>query len=175
MTPTSPASMTPSPPATATPSTQAPPRAATGPIAALGANDRAAPPHPFRSSPWYDPRVVDPAPKPAPRDHRIASRVTLVVLGGIVMPIVSLVINARLHVVSLRAAGIVLVAASTLVPLAHLIWLPLRRARRGTKGHIEAPRSTLALIALLVAGLLSALLWAYLGVLFLPMIPLSVV
>ncbi|PID38859.1 MAG: hypothetical protein CSB49_03340, partial [Proteobacteria bacterium] len=78
-------------------------------------------------------------------------------------------------VVALGPWGVALVLLTTLPPLAQLLWLPVkRRGKQGTK-EVVAPRSTLALATLLGASLLSALIWVYLAVLFLPLLPLSVV
>jgi hypothetical protein len=137
------------------------------------ANDRAQPPHPFRSAPWYDPRLV--ATSAAPQPKRLVARTVLVSLAAIALPVVSVLINASMEVVALGPWGVVLVLLSALPPLAQLVWMPIKRRDKQSPVEVLAPRSTVGLALLLSASLSSALLWVYLGALFLPILPLSVV
>jgi hypothetical protein len=147
-----------------------------------------APPHPFRESPWYDPEVVHrPCECPACQQERASAarpvlmplRIVLVVLGGVALPLVSLLVNLELHVLALGALGHAAVLLSVLATLANLVLNPRRRARRAGKHRrpvVSAPpRSTALRIALLVGALASCVTWGYLALLFLPLAPISVV
>ena len=133
----------------------------------------AAPPHPFRVAPWYDPRVTArPVAEPL-----ISSRwrIGLVIFGGVLLPIISVVVNAQLSVVDLGVFGVGLCLASVLSVVGNLVWVRRKVRPRAKQVSIVAPASNKALIALLASSLLSLLWWAYLAVLFFPIFPLSVI
>ena len=143
-----------------------------------------APPHPFRAAPWYEPELehrpcqcpsCQQGSKAVRAPRLMVFRLVLVVLGGVVLPVVSLTVNAELHVVELGTVGTVLVALSALAALANLVLYP-RRRRRGDRTVIHSPpRSTVLLALLLLGALLGCLTWGYLALLFLPITPLSVI
>jgi len=143
-----------------------------------------APPHPFRAAPWYEPELEHrPCQCPSCRQGSTALgeprlmvfRLLLVVLGGVALPVASLLVNAQLHVVELGTGGTVLVALSALATLANLV-LYRRRRRRGDRTVLHSPpRSTVLLALLLLGALLGCLSWGYLALLFLPIAPLSVI
>lgn len=143
-----------------------------------------APPHPFRAAPWYEPGLEHrpcqcpscrQAPKAVGAPPLMVFRLVLVALGGVALPVVSLAVNAGLHVVELGTGGTVLVALSALAALANLVLYP-RRRRRGDRTVVHSPpRSTVLLALLLLGALLGCLTWGYLALLFLPIAPLSVI
>lgn len=132
------------------------------------------PPHPFRNAPWYDPALHTP-PAPPPPARRSTGRITLVILGGVLLPLVSIIINASMEVVALGRFGVVMVVLSTVAVLANLIWVPVRRRGGGRSTEVNAPKALWLQLLLLFGALLTALWWAYLSVLFLPILPLSFV
>ena len=82
------------------------------------------PPHPFRAAPWYDPSVQH-RPCQCPRCRaplragrwRQPVRATLAALGGVVLPLGSVLVNHYLRVVDLGLWGnavVVLAAAAAL-------------------------------------------------------------
>ena len=142
-----------------------------------------APPHPFRTSPWYDPaahrreveqelRKTEPLAR-LPR-RRVAAFV-LVILGGVVLPIASLVANHVVeHVVALGAGGTAALILAVLATLANLLLLPTRKTASG-QVLVRAPQSRLLCALLAASALLSAIFWGYLSLLFMPLAPISVV
>jgi len=143
-----------------------------------------APPHPFRTSPWYDPAVHQQEQerelqktKPLAQGlrRRIAAFV-LVILGGVVLPIASLIANHVVErVVALGAGGTALLIFSVIATLANLLLLPTRKTVGGQVVLVRAPRSALLCVLLAAGALVSALFWAYLSLLFLPLAPIAVV
>lgn len=132
------------------------------------------PPHPFRNAPWYDPALHTP-PAPPPSARRSTGRITLVILGGVLLPLISIIINASMEVVALGRFGVVMVVLSTIAVLANVIWVPVRRHGDGRPMEVGAPKALWLQLLLLVGALWTALWWAYLSVLFLPILPLSFV
>lgn len=132
-----------------------------------------APPHPFRAAPWYDPNVMRSTP---PTPARLSGgRISLVVLGGVLLPIVSVGINHGMRVVDLGVGGIALCLASVASVLANLLLLRRKRRKGSKEVLIEAPVSTPVLALLLVSSLLSIVWWGYLALLFLPILPISLI
>ncbi len=141
------------------------------------------PPHPFRTPAWIDPRVEHlpcqcPTCRPRPRVKGripLGLRITAAVAGGVVLPIVSLILNESINVVNLEVFGTVGLIFTVLSCLAHVIFSP-QRQQPGTKelSH-HPPRSPLLQVALLGSALLSTLYWGYLALLFIPLLPLSVI
>lgn len=142
---------------------------------------KSAPPHPFRSAAWYDPRVehrpcLCPQCKPRNKPRGRAAqglRVALVIAGGVVLPLVSVLINANMHVVDLGVAGTAAIALSVLSVLAHLLLFPGHRDLETLQVTQRPPSSTALRLALLCGALISSLTWGYLALLFLPILPLS--
>jgi hypothetical protein len=138
-----------------------------------------APPHPFRTSPWYDPAVHERERAPTPLEHGLRRRVAakvLVILGGVALPVASLLVNQALEqVVALGPLGVTLLILAVVSTLANLLLLPTRKTPAGQVVLVWAPRSTLACALLLVGALVTALFWSYLALLFLPLAPVSVV
>ena len=148
-----------------------------------------APPHPFRASPWYDPTVehqpclcpeCEAVRRKKSRPWVLGVKTALVVCGGVILPIVSVVINHVLgqdgeRVVQLGAVGTVAIIVSILTTLAHLVLSPVRRdLETGLLVH-EPPPTTAMRTLLFVGALLGCLTWGYLSVLFLPLLPISVI
>lgn len=140
----------------------------------------AAPPHPFRSAPWYDPAVGHyPCRCPTCTTRRtggrwaMPARVTLVLLGGVVLPLASLLVNASMKVVDLGALGTGAIILAMVSTLANLLLSPCRRDKETGQVVHRPPASTALRAALLMGALLSCLIWGYLGLLFLPLLPLS--
>jgi len=145
------------------------------------------PDHPFRASPWYDP-TLEHQPCACPeceakrqrqtRPWKLTAKTALVVCGGVLLPIASVVTNHALgmdgeHVVQLGVAGTVAIAVSILTTLAHLIWSPVRRDLQTGRPVYCPPQRTWARAALFIAALLGCLTWGYLALLFLPLMPIS--
>ena len=148
---------------------------------AMGDGPSSAPPHPFRSAPWYDPTEEhQPCQCPNCRAARTvkrkgspALRVGAVVMGGVVLPLVSVAVNSSMGVVDLGAGGVVWIVLSVLSALAHLFLSPVRRDPDTKELIHRPPRSTALKLALLSGSLSSAVLWVYFALLFLPLVPLS--
>jgi hypothetical protein len=138
------------------------------------------PPAPFRTSPWFDPALLAHSKlKPERKAERdvprlLSWRVCLVVLGGVVLPIVSMVLNESLHVVRLGTPGIVLLSLTVLSNLLNLVLVPIRRDPRTKVSTPSWPQATWLRLTLFLLAFCSALLWGYLAVLFFPLIPLSI-
>jgi len=147
------------------------------------------PPHPFRVSPWYDPTVehqpcrcpeCEAAQRKKSRPWVLGFKTFMVVCGGIILPIVSVVINHVLgqdgeRVVQLGVVGTVAIIVSILTTLAHLVLSPVRRdLETGRLAH-QPPASSAMRGLLFVGALLGCLTWGYLAVLFLPLVPISVI
>jgi hypothetical protein len=117
----------------------------------------------------------------------MVGRIILVALGGILLPIVSVLVNLELRVVALGAPGTVAILVSVAATLANLVLYPRRKvpagfgAVVGSRGRrrweiVHAPPRSTALRVLLLAGaLFSCLTWGYLALLFLPLTPLSII
>lgn len=147
--------------------------------------DRAPPPPlpappPYRTPAWFDPRQQHlPCQCPRcraahqPRPRRMLWRISLVVLGGVALPLISLAINASMHVVQLGALGTALICFTVASVIAHLLFAPRRPDPETLALVAHYPRGVAARLALLAAAGLSCVTWGYLGLLFLPLIPLS--
>jgi hypothetical protein len=155
------------------------------------------PPHPFRDPAWYDPKVEH-RPCQCPRcqggqpavdvpPKLMVGRIILVALGGILLPIVSVLINLELRVVELGTLGTVAILISVAATLANLVLYPRRKVPAqlgviaGSRGRkrweiVHAPPGSATLrVLLLVGALFSCLTWGYLALLFLPLAPISVI
>lgn len=131
------------------------------------------PPHPFRSAPWYDPTLhTPPAPPPA---RRSVGRIVLVLLAGVLLPLISILVNASMEIVALGRFGVALVVLSTLAVLANVIWVPVRRRPGGGPREVGGPASLWLQLLLLFGTVWTALWWGYLALLFLPILPISFV
>jgi|GEM_PF-4730663 hypothetical protein len=131
------------------------------------------PPTPYRASPWYDPAVNAPRPQAKPRIRRF--RWTMVFLGGVVLPIASLILNEAFDVVRLGVAGVVIIAVTVLSMGLNLLLVPTKRVSKSAPVIITGPESVSVRFLLLFLSLFSALFWGYLAILFLPMLPLSAI
>jgi len=98
-----------------------------------------------------------------------------VVLGGVVLPLVSVTVNHWLRVVDLGLLGNAVVLLAVAATLANLALSPCRR--NPVTGHVShhPPSSTALRVALLSGAMLGCVIWGYLALLFLPLSPLSVV
>lgn len=141
------------------------------------------PPHPFRTSPWYDPSVEH---RPCQCPHcrapgqggtwRLPFKTVMVVLGGVLLPLVSLVVNNLwLHVADLGLPGAVAVLLAVAATLANLAFSPCRRDPDTGQVSHRPPASTLLRVALLFGALFGCVTWGYLSLLFLPLSPLSMI
>ncbi|MBW2732178.1 MAG: hypothetical protein JRH20_07270 [Deltaproteobacteria bacterium] len=102
-------------------------------------------------------------------------RIALVILAGVVLPIVSVIVNHAVPVVDLGLLGVLLCIASATGVLLNLLLLRRMRRKNTKEVLVDAPRSTLLLALLLVSSALSITWWGYLSLLFLPMLPLSLI
>jgi hypothetical protein len=102
-------------------------------------------------------------------------RILLVLTGGVVLPAASLSLNEAMTVVDLGTFGAAGVAMAALSALANLLLSPRRRDPATGRMRHDPPRSLLLRLALLWSAALSCVLWGYLALLFLPLLPLSVV
>lgn len=140
------------------------------------------PPHPFRASPWYDPSVEHRlcqcpncrSPKGA-RSWRQPFKTVLVVLGGVLLPLVSVVVNHWLRVVDLDLQGNAAVLLAVAATMANLALSPCRRDPDTGEVSHRPPSSTGLRVALLAGALLGCVTWGYLALLFLPLAPLSII
>jgi hypothetical protein len=98
-----------------------------------------------------------------------------VVVGGVLWPLAALVVNRFIPVLALGKTGTIALLLATLAVLANLVLCPTRRAGRGTPIEVRPPRSAWLRALLLVAASWSCLVWAYLGLLMLPLLPISMV
>jgi len=147
----------------------------------------AAPPHPFRESTWYEPEIEHrPCQCPRCRGQQEqeegaprlrVGRIVLVVLLGVLLPLGALVLNRDLHAVELGAGGTVALLLAAASALLNLVLYPRRRIKRGRSARVVhvPPRSTAMRVVLLCSAQLACVFWAYLGLLFLPLVPLLVV
>jgi hypothetical protein len=99
----------------------------------------------------------------------------LVVLGGVALPAASLLCNAALGVVELRVAGVAAILLSMASVLGHLLLSPCRLDLERGKARHCPPDATVLRVLLLTGGVLGCVTWGYLALLFLPLIPLSVI
>lgn len=140
------------------------------------------PPAPYRTSPWYDPALYEAelaaarAEEPSrPALRRRWTAFVLVVLGGVVLPVGSLVMNALIdQVVHLDVVGTALLALGVVSTLLNLLLYPTRKDGRGRTVVVRAPRAVWARVLLLGGAVLNIVFWGYLSVLFLPLVPVSV-
>jgi hypothetical protein len=93
-------------------------------------------------------------------------RTVLVIVGGVVLPGVSLVLNEAFHVVDLGPVGTGAILLAMVSALGHLVW-SWRRP--------EPPASSAWRVLLLGGSLVGVLTWGYLALLFVPLVPLSVI
>jgi hypothetical protein len=136
----------------------------------------AAPPHPFRASPWYDPALHQRQVTAVRRPRRRIGAAVLVVLGGVALPLCALAFNEILEqVVALGPFGIAALVLSVAFTLGNLVLLPTRRAPSGRIVLARTPRSTWVRVLLLSGALLSGVCWGYLALLLLPLVPISTV
>lgn len=142
------------------------------------------PPHPFRTSPWYDPERARIEAESEPLPRRSWWRIVVALAAGAVLPIASLAANEALEVIALGRLGVAAVLFAVGSAIAQLALVPVRR-RPGRPGRrppsptdrwdVSAPTSTLLCVALLGAALLSCVIWGYLALLFAPLLPISLV
>lgn len=140
-----------------------------------GTPGTAAPPHPFRAAPWYDPALHQRQVTAVRRPRRRIGAAVLVVLGGVALPLCALAINELLELVALGPVGIAALVLSVASTLANLVLLPTRKAPSGQIVLARTPRSTWVRVVLLSGALLSGVYWGYLALLLLPLVPISTV
>lgn len=131
------------------------------------------PPAPYRAAPWYDPDVA--APRPLAKLRLLRFRWAMVFVGGVVLPIASLILNEVFDVVRLGTGGVAVIVATILSMGLNLVLVPTKRAGKAQPIVVTAPDSLPLRLGLLGSALFSALFWGYLAILFLPMLPLSAI
>lgn len=140
------------------------------------------PPHPFRTSPWIDPSVEHHRCQCPTCRSRVSGarwsvpvRTGLVIIGGIVLPGVSVLINEGMQVVDLGHLGHAAILLAVLATAANLILSPTRKDPQSGQITHRPPASTLLRVVLLAGAMLSCLVWGYLAVLFIPVVPLAMI
>jgi hypothetical protein len=138
------------------------------------------PPPPYRSSPWYDPRAVHqpcqcPRCRKPRRRHMPKLKVALAGLGGIALPLGSLLANSEMHVVALGLVGHVAILLSITGVLLHLLFPPDLQPDENSSWRLQLARSLTLRTLLLLSSVVGCLIWGYLALLFLPMLPASLV
>ncbi|MCC6749466.1 MAG: hypothetical protein IT371_17510 [Deltaproteobacteria bacterium] len=108
-----------------------------------------------------------------PRRGRPLLRVLALLAGGVALPTFAWLCNTALGVVELGGIGTVALFATVASALAHLFFAPRRPHPDGPGSVDQLPGPTWARITLLLGALFSLLFWGYLALLFVPLIPLS--
>lgn len=140
-----------------------------------------APPHPFRASPWYDPRVehrpcLCPSCRPSgPPERPLVARLVLVTLGGLALPLAALLANHHFHVVALGVASTAAILLALLGTAANLFFCPTRRDPTTRAIRVHPPSSTALRILLALGALWGCLVYAHFGLLLLPLLPISAI
>jgi hypothetical protein len=138
-----------------------------------------APPHPFRASPWYDPSIEHrPCRCPTCRPERAAARllpvrIVLAVLGGIALPLVTLLANSHFHVVALGPVSTAAILLAIVGSAANLLLLPVRRDPTTRALRRDPPGSTALRVLLALGALWGCLIYGYFALLLLPLLPIS--
>lgn len=145
------------------------------------AEGTSAPPHPFRAPAWYDPRLThQPCLCPRCRPPRQGPelrplRIMVVVACGVLWPLAALFVNAIFLVVELGTCGHLGLLLAVAATLANLVLCPSRRDPSSGRVEVRAPRASWLRAVLLLGSLWGCLVWGYLGLLMLPLLPLSLI